>query len=101
MQIDTQDIIKVCGTISDFVKNADMRFKALPVLAFEFVDMSSFMSARMNFLQAIEPQLIYPTGKGRRVDDHTEEFDCYGVTVRLICRERGLPALPSGYPALK
>lgn len=89
--MDDQDIIRICREVSLFSKQAHFRFKALPVVAWDFADLSDFMNARVALMRAIEPQMMMTTRGGdllRKVDDFTVEIDCHGVTFRLSCHQK-------------
>jgi hypothetical protein len=89
--MDDQDVIRICREVDLFSRIAKFRFKALPVVAWEFADLRDFMNARVALMRAIEPQMLMMTrGRDllRKVDDSTVEIDCHGVTFRLTCHQR-------------
>ncbi len=89
--MEADDIIRICREVSQFSQLANFRFKALPIVAWEFADLRDFMNARAALMRAIEPVMMMTTRGGdllRKVDDSTVEIDCHGVTFRLTCHQK-------------
>lgn len=86
--MDESDIIRLCREVDTFSRSADFRFKALPIVSWEFGDLSDFLRARAALMRAIEPQMKMTTRGDdllRKKDDNTVEIDCHGITFRLTC----------------
>lgn len=89
MEIEASDIIKLCAEVYHFSRKADLRWKGMPVIAWEFADISDFMRTRASILRALDPMMIATGGgHGRKIGQDTEEIDCHGVTFRLICKQK-------------
>lgn len=88
MEITAEDIKRLCYEVSRFSKAGGLRWKGLPVVTWEFADISDFVNTRMMVLRALDPELKYSGEHGRQTDDDTEEIDVYGVTFRLICKQK-------------
>lgn len=83
------DIVRVCATVGEFSRMANWRWKALPIVEWEFPTISEFARARAQILQAVTPLMVYGENNWQRsMDANTLEIDCHGVTFRLVCRER-------------
>lgn len=81
-------IRKACRAIAEMVAHANWTFKQKQVLLFEFADMKDFYAARMDIEAALEREHMRQIA--RHISSQTLEFDCYGITIRLTCHQRGV-----------
>jgi hypothetical protein len=89
VNIDFNDVVRLCAEVYQFSRKADLRWKGLPVVTWEFGDMGDFMNTKAMLLRALQPHMIGDTKSWQRVlDPTTLEIDCHGVTFRLICKQK-------------
>lgn len=86
--IDAIDIKRVCAAAAHFSAKAGLRFKAMPVLVWEFGAISEFMEARANLMMAITPEMQGGRVRTKKICSEVEEIDCHGITLRLVCKEK-------------
>lgn len=87
--LEFDDVVRVCAEVHQFGRVAGLRFKALPIIQWEFADKSEFFNADAALQRALAAVLIYSDGRGARREMFPQgvvEFDCHGVTFRLICK---------------
>jgi hypothetical protein len=88
----SDDIIRLCAEVSHFSKKANLRWKGLPIIAWEFADIGDFHNAKAMLMRAITPMMLAYTGDTppwqRIIDPSVMEIDCHGVTFRLICKQK-------------
>lgn len=87
------DMVKqLCAEARRFSVQADWKWVALPVMQWEFADIGQFAIAKMQLLQVIEPIMMpmmrNPADWQRTDGPDRFEIDCYGITFRLVCRQR-------------
>lgn len=82
--ITQEDIFRLCATIADFSHKADLRWRAMPVVAWEFATLGEYACALVAVRQAIP---VHEQCQ-RVVAPHIYELDAYGVTFRLICKAK-------------
>jgi hypothetical protein len=86
---DAEEIRKTCYTVMRLGKEADLQFQALPVIQWEFADKSNFFRAEAALKQALDREMTHVVMDYQRREilrSGVIEFDCYGVTFRLICK---------------
>lgn len=89
MKIDFSDIVRLCAEIHEFSHKADLCWKGVPVITWEFATVGDFANTRAAILQALEPHMVGAVGSWQRtVAPDTMEIDCHGVTFRLVCKQR-------------
>jgi hypothetical protein len=84
-----EEIRKTCYTVMRLGKLAQLQFKALPVIQWEFADKSNFFRAEAALKQALDREMTHVVMDYQRREMPrvgVVEFDCYGVTFRLICK---------------
>lgn len=87
--IETQSLQALCAHINHFSASTEWRWKALPIVTWEFGTVREYHNARAELRMAIARDMSL-TGSDspiRAVNSACEEFDCYGVTFRLVCKE--------------
>lgn len=83
------DVIRACAEVHQLGRIAGLRFKALPIIQWEFADKSEFFNADAALQRALSTVLTHKDGRGDRremLPQGVVEFDCHGVTFRLICK---------------
>jgi hypothetical protein len=92
VSLEAKDIMEVCRRVMMLGRIANWQFKGLPVMQWEFADISDYHRARKDLMIAMAPELRGMVRDAdrlfRRVSDDVEELDCYGVTFRLICKQK-------------
>lgn len=91
MTLDTETIVRTCREVHRLSRIANWQWKGMPIIQWEFPDISEFHRARMDLLQAITPMMTNMTTEAawQRIDGpEVCEIDCHGVTFRLICKQR-------------
>ena len=91
MELKTDDIIRTCREVHRLSRIADWRWKGMPVIQWEFLDISQFGRAKMDLLSAIGPMMMHTRNEAEwQRNDGPEicEIDCHGVTFRLVCKQR-------------
>lgn len=80
----------LCADISHFGDEQNWRFKAMPVISYEFATIKEFCEAVFALEQMLrtDPSTQASGISLRIVGSHTREIDCCGVTFRLICHEQ-------------
>ena len=89
--VDIDMVKRICAETRRFSMQANWKWVALPVMQWEFADIGQFAIARMQLLQALEPHMLAmqsPSDWQRTDGPDRFEIDCYGVTFRLVCRQR-------------
>ena len=81
------EIRQLCAEVEAFSKAQRWRWKANPVLVYEFADQSDFVDAHAALLEALvgEPYVL-GAAMQRKITSHSVEIDCYGITLRLSCK---------------
>lgn len=81
MGITQEDIERLCHEVSAFSKKANLQFKSLPIITWEFVDPFEF-----NLTYRILKEGLRFTRPQERVNNYGIEFDCHNVTFKLILK---------------
>lgn len=83
------DIVRMSREVYVFGARENWRFKALPIITFEFSTLGDFARAKMEMLQCTRAMLFMFDEKSqtRMFQDDTFEMDIHGVTVRLVCTQ--------------
>lgn len=85
------DLAQLSAQISNFSRKHNYRWKACPVICWEFATLNDYFHARADLEQAICSEPYYaatPRQFTRTLSPDTCELDCYGVTFRLTCLQR-------------
>ena len=93
-------IVRMCAGVHGFSRMAGWRWKALPVIQWEFSTLSEFARAVVELREAIAPQMLHARSDAewqRATHQDTFEIEAHGVMLRLVCAER--LALPDGRSA--
>lgn len=78
----------LCNHVSDFGARENWRFKAMPVIVWEFASINDFMDARVGLERMLIKTPPYTLDALLRSPaPHLCEIDCCGITFRLVCRE--------------
>lgn len=90
VRLDANDLKRLCAEVRRFSMKADLTWKGLPKVCWEFVQRKDFEEARFLIMSILKEELIPTTLKGheRIMGSETMEIDCMGVTFRLVCRDR-------------
>jgi hypothetical protein len=99
------EIMRLCDSVGDFSRSNDWRFKAKPVIVWEFSTIGEYARARMDILRAMQDLLKFSRtddGWQRAISSEVTEIDCMGVTFRLVCAEKTMtPKGPYGVGDMK
>lgn len=89
MQLEIEHIKQVCYEVRNFSDRSGLRFRAMPVIEWEFADIHEYMRARVMLKQCLTPDLIAAqvVSGPRVINPHCEEIELFGVTFRLICHQ--------------
>ena len=91
MELDAHHIKDVCYRVGMIGRTAGWRLNAMPVVQWEFATLHDYARARMDLLRAMTPEMhamMRGNPEFRRISDHIEEVDIFGVTFRLICKQQ-------------
>lgn len=88
--LDYEAIVRTCREAHRLSRMANWQWKSMPVLQWEFATIGDFARAKMDILRAVQPHMIGTNEAAWQRIDGPEicELDCYGITVRLICKQR-------------
>jgi hypothetical protein len=86
---DADDVRRACAEVRGFSQKANWRWKALPILTWEFADRHVFDNARATLRRALDKDLVPGSIQAveRLNQPNHSEIDAYGVTFRLQFKE--------------
>lgn len=89
MELNLEDIERLCDRVAHFSGKAGLRFKAMPVIEWEFASIDEYMRARAMLMSVLTPDLVNASAARtpRPASSHVEEIEIFNVTFRLICRQ--------------
>lgn len=90
MSLNFSFVSRLCAAASELGRSADWTWTGKPVLCWEFATINDFSHARADLLASISPELALADRRSmeRLVSSDVAEIDCYGITFRLVCKQR-------------